>query len=1448
MKRNILKMSLLIVVIVGLFFVVGRDTKTTVFAMSKSDYNSKINEFINHTYWRNGTAWGDNQKPKIAWNGSGCCAYVNDFARYVYGADSQNSGVKYTGVSNIKTGDVLYVYSSKYGQHWIAILERNGNNLYVAEGNASDAVRISSSEWTISGDTLYNSWSKSTYTLTYGYYYDEIADLRGCLDSCTGDTGAINVRGWAFDESNKSKAIEVHVYIGGQAGESNAERHVITANVERTDVNDAYPGVGNYHGFNARITTAKTGTQSVYVYMLNPDTGMNDYLDSKTVTITAETVPTSVSLNKSSATLTSKGSTTTLTATVSPSNATNKKVTWKSSNTSVATVNSSGVVTAVGNGTATITATTASGGKTATCKVTVSIQNSDGWYYASSLPSGVSTSTHEIQYKHVYEKYATSSPGSGWTDTGVDKTEYTKSGSTYESAVELSTSNTVRLSSYYYYHFCGGSSGVNANFTQTSTYGHYDQIKNTSTVYEHAAYTDTDDSRYKYYHLKWSDGSDAYCNTSKGTCDGAYGSHGNRSYYWYKMYVYQNYTAKTLNKYSYTSAWETSKDSSATSVSYRYRLKPTGVSLNKTSATLTSKGATVSLSATVSPSDAGNKAVTWKSSNTSVATVSSSGVVTAVGNGTATITATTSVGSKTATCKVTVNIAPTGVSLNKTSATLTQKGETVSLTATVSPSNAADKTVTWKSSNTSVATVSSSGVVTAVGNGTATITVTTSAGSKTATCKVTVSIATTGVSLNKTSATLTKKGETVSLIATVSPSNAGNKNVTWKSSNTSVATVSSSGVVTAVGNGTATITVTTESGSKTATCKVTVQTTVATPVLKYAANQGDGVEFVWNPVSNAEKYRVFRKCGASGWVVLADTTETSYIDKTVESGKTYIYTVRCVTADGKDFLSGYDSVGKSTTFISAPLISSLSADSSGVVVSWDKVTGAGKYRVFRKFGVSGWVAICDTTSNIYLDKTAEAGNTYIYTIRCISNDGKTFTSGYDAVGKKIIYAKAPQVSTLSADASGVVVNWDKVTGAEKYRVFKKNATGGWSVVGDTTGNFILDKTATKEGTYTYTVRCITADGKSFTSGYDTIGKSAKVVQMPQVTSLSADTAGVVVSWNGVTGAEKYRVFRKNTAGGWSVVGDTTGTFLLDKSAVVGMTNIYTVRCITADGKGFMSAYDTVGKGIMYTNAPTITSLSADAAGVVVSWDNVAGAEKYRVFKKNTTGGWSILGDTTGTFLLDKSAKCGGTYTYTVRCISSNGQSFTGGYDTIGKSVRFVETPQVTSLSADTTGVVVSWNKIVGADRYRVFRKTAPSGWIVVGDTVGSFFLDKTALTGVTYAYTVRCVSSDGSGFTSAYDTVGKEITFVETPQIISITSSDSGIAINWNTVNGAKAYRVFKKTATGGWSTIGDVVGTSFVDNNVIKGNTYTYTIRCISDDGLGFGSGFNTTGWSITH
>ena len=237
------------------------------------------------------------------------------------------------------------------------------------------------------------------------------------------------------------------------------------------------------------------------------------------------------------------------------------------------------------------------------------------------------------------------------------------------------------------------------------------------------------------------------------------------------------------------------------------------------------EGESAVLSASVSPEAASDRAVAWSSSDRSVATVDKAGTVHGLRPGTATVTATAE--GKSGTCAVTVKakaVGVTEVTLDKTELTLTE-GETETLTATVKPDNADNRKVTWSSDRTEVATVGGDGRVTAVKAGEAVVTVTTEDGGKTATCRVTVkakAVNVTEVTLDRTELTLTE-GEAETLTATVRPDNADNKKVTWSSDKTEIATVDGAGKVTAVKAGEAVVTVVTEDGGKTATCKVTVK-------------------------------------------------------------------------------------------------------------------------------------------------------------------------------------------------------------------------------------------------------------------------------------------------------------------------------------------------------------------------------------------------------------------------------------------------------------------------------------------------------------------------------------------------------------------------------------------------------------------------------------------------
>ena len=184
------------------------------------------------------------------------------------------------------------------------------------------------------------------------------------------------------------------------------------------------------------------------------------------------------------------------------------------------------------------------------------------------------------------------------------------------------------------------------------------------------------------------------------------------------------------------------------------------------------------------------------------------------------------------------------------------------------------------------------------------------------------------------------------------------------------------------------------------------------------------------------------------------------------------------------------------TSLATPKISKAESINGGVKISWGKVNGAEKYRIYYK-GSKGWTRMVDTTSTSYIDKDVSSGKNYTYTVRCINSSATKFTSGYDSKGKSVKYISAPKITKAESVDGGVKISWNKVNGAEKYRVYYKGRKG-WTRMVDTTSTSYIDKDVSSGKTYTYTVRCINSSATKFTSGYDSKGVTVTTPVKPSV--------------------------------------------------------------------------------------------------------------------------------------------------------------------------------------------------------------------------------------------------------------------------------------------------------------------------------------------------------------
>ena len=177
--------------------------------------------------------------------------------------------------------------------------------------------------------------------------------------------------------------------------------------------------------------------------------------------------------------------------------------------------------------------------------------------------------------------------------------------------------------------------------------------------------------------------------------------------------------------------------------------------------------------------------------------------------------------------------------------------------------------------------------------------------------------------------------------------------------------------------------------------------------------------------------------------------------------------------------------------------------------------------------------------------------------------------------------------------------------------------------------------------------------------------------------------------------------------------------------------------------------------------PKITKAESVDGGVKISWNKSNGAEKYRVYYKGSKG-WTRMVDTTSTSYIDKDVSSGKNYTYTVRCINSSATKFTSGYDSKGKSVKYISAPKITKAESVDGGVKISWNKSNGAEKYRVYYKGS-KGWTRMVDTTSTSYIDKDVSSGKNYTYTVRCINSSATKFTSGYDSKGKSVKYISAP-------------------------------------------------------------------------------------
>lgn len=448
----------------------------------------------------------------------------------------------------------------------------------------------------------------------------------------------------------------------------------------------------------------------------------------------------------------------------------------------------------------------------------------------------------------------------------------------------------------------------------------------------------------------------------------------------------------------------------------------------------------------------------------------------------------------------------------------------------------------------------------------------------------------------------------------------------------------------------------------------------------------------------------------------------------------------------------------------------------------------------------------------------------------------TFKIKIDRLTKKTL-----KLTDISATDTGIKLKWNPLATAKTYKVYRK-AEGDkkWTTIAtlSSSATSYIDKTAKSGKKYTYTAKAIDGDYKSL---HDTKGLSMTYLSSPS--DLKADGTGsngyAKVSWKAVSGAKGYYVYRKGGTlnnSEWKKIATVNSgktVSYTDKTATSTSWNYtYTVRAYNGSSRSY---YDKNGVDFNYIKMPTLKSVSSYTDGMKIEWTcSDKNVNKYAVYVKNGSS-WKKLGTTTSKSFVDKTAKSGKSYTYTVKAYTKNNG---GAYNNNGMKNTYLTLPKLGKVTFDAKDrAKLTWSKVSGATGYRIYRKIdSDTSWTCLGTFSGAntvSYLDTVKkVSGSTYKYTVKAVNGK---VVSYHNTKGISNMFLSVPSFsVANEPTEENIAairIKWKAVKGAKTYNVYRRDlGASDWTALErGSTELSYYDTTAEAGKTYEYTVKALN-------------------
>lgn len=604
----------------------------------------------------------------------------------------------------------------------------------------------------------------------------------------------------------------------------------------------------------------------------------------------------------------------------------------------------------------------------------------------------------------------------------------------------------------------------------------------------------------------------------------------------------------------------------------------------------------------------------------------------------------------------------------------------------------------------------------------------------------------------------------------------------------------------------------------------------------------------WPFVDGAVSYEVYRKAeGESTFKKIGTATENSFTDEDVVAGKTYFYQVRSIAANGDGSVLGETSY----RVVKLPFVTNVAAalGEDHITVSWAPAELAENYIIYRKTTSGNWIRLTSVPASQtkHDDTVVSSGVTYMY---AVVSSAQGFNTELSETSNSVYFLSAPEVVGVFNGSNGMEFKFKSVEGAQKYNIYRREVNGQFGAPVGTVNQSTLkeykyvDTKALSGVQYVYGVQSVYGDIKSAITESDL----ACCLDEPEF-ELSAAYEGVKISWDAVRGAEEYRIYytTTNNADTLKLLTTVKGTSYIHKDATSGRKNYYAVEAVCGDTISTKTI-----DNIYFLSAPNDVKLSSTNSYVQIKWSDILGADRYIIYRKvSGSSTWTKLSieieeekikeganDVIYMIAKDTTAKAGNKYVYSV--VSSDGEDYSAKNET-GWTISLLKAPSIKSVANYYGGPKITWGKVSGASKYKIYRKTSSSGkWTYIGSTKSTSYVDKTAKSDKKYYYAVTTVSgSEESGYSSA-----KTINYLAAPVVKVANNTSTSITVSWGKVSGAKKYYVYRKKGSAkSWTKVKTTTSRSYTDKSVKNGTTYKYMVKAVDGSIV---SGYDSDGESI--